>query len=224
MWAGYTGDKECGLKDGPVDSKGLWYIQRSKNEGKYDIVNYAHPDRVLAQWGEKGSDWGTYTNMGSGVGDWILVPRFQVKFEWYLVFEADNRENTNSVERTENFTVGVTLTKSSTISTQTELMESMKYAVSAGIAVEGVGEFGESLEVESSITNTMNQSMTSQVVKNWSKQEITKFVVPAGKDFRVKAMKTTFTSPCPGDDMELLMDGKHFKVEESSQKLGPLNE
>jgi len=221
LWAdGYGGDKGCGLKDGPVDSNGLWYIVRSKNEGKYCIRNFAHPDRALAQWGDKGSDWGTYSGMAF---DWILFPRFQVKLEWSLVWGIDNRDSTNPVTHVEDEEVGIKLTRSSTLSTHTELVSSMTLAVSAGVAVEGVGEFGESAQVESTITDSMDQSMTTQVEKNWLTKKKTTFVVPAGKDYRVKAIKTTFTSPCSDDDMTLYTAAKYFKVDESSSKLPGLN-
>jgi len=215
--AGLDNKNQVYLKeDGFQDDSDLWCIYKGKEHGTYHICWYKNTLRTLTQWGCRSDEWGAVLSVDSASGDWRLTPRFDVKLDWYLVFHYDNRTGTKDIVREEQVEVGITLTESNTIDVKTELKNSMKLAAHAGIALEGVGDFGESMEVENSIDDTVDSSMTSDVEKSWSRMVNTKFIVPAGKNYRVKGIKTTFNGlQNLGDSMGVTTAAKHYRIDET---------
>jgi len=194
----------------------LWYIVKSEDQGKYCIFSYVDPNQKLAQWGNGQHDWGTYWIKEKTQGDWFLTPRFKVTLDLYTIWTCDNRTGSRDITHENSDTVGIKLTKSTTIATKTELKVSMKYALNAGIAVEGVGEFGESAEIETMLDETLDTSMTSTVEKDWSRTVTDTFTVPAGKHYRIRGLKTNFIGNQNDDDcMEMFTESRYYKIEES---------
>jgi len=195
-----AGDGETGNFDGTHNNDQLWKFEpHGSEENHYTITNYAYPNAKMAKWGAGAGDWGSYAGGFSDGLVWRLVDRFDATLQTNEIISISNGGST-SINQTRTYTIGMTVTNTSSATQSDSLAVSLKTSA-------GASEGGMSASVEAGLKSTISQSLSqsSSETKTWSEKFKTAYDIPPYTKYVVTQNIMDYNGRVPGDNVQVMI-------------------
>ena len=182
------------------------FVPSGKNDGFYYITNCLHTNDRIAKYGVANDKVSMFGGRKYPDQLWKLVPRFKASFYTNLVFQFDNRQGSSPITKTVSITTGIRKSTTSTVSNKVSYKQSIESSMSAAFKM---FNFGATSTME--FSTELEKTFSETYEENWSKTDEIKFVIPAGKNYRVMQHAVDFESPLSIDSCTLLTKIKIFE-------------